>query len=106
MNADMPHFKDNNTGLMHVLSHINSARRAGRTNCGLYIEFYQHELFFNVTVPTCIPCVGAQDIPSRDDAVEDRWEDVVARCALAGNHLVQCDNDGYCFKCGYQDDPP
>lgn len=93
--------------LMHVLSHVNSACRAGRTNCAMYIEFHRDDLdALALSVPTCLQCIGARDIPVWDDAVEERWEDVVTRCSLNGWHLDQCDNDGYCMKCGYADDPP
>lgn len=54
------------TQLMHVLSHVNSARRAGRTNCGMYLEFFHHQLHED-SVPTCLQCLGARDIPVWDD---------------------------------------
>jgi hypothetical protein len=91
--------------LVHILSHVNSAKRAGRTACAQYIEFRPWDLN-NEAVPTCLLCIGETNIPAWDDAVEERWEDVVTRCALLGRHQVQCDNDGYCMECGYQDDAP
>lgn len=29
----------------------------------------------------------------------------VAACVLAGDHLLDCDDDGYCNACGNQDGP-
>jgi len=71
----------------------------------MYLEFKPDEVFEGA-LPTCLLCLGERNIPVWDDAVEERWEDVVTRCALAGKHQVQCDNDGYCMDCGYADDAP
>jgi hypothetical protein len=94
---------DSTTSLEHVLSHVNPEQRAGRTMCGRYIEFWPADVTDDA--PTCLQCLGAALVTAPDDAVHERWEDVVRHCALSGKHLVQADNDGYCCACGYQDDP-
>ena len=72
--------------LTHILSHVNPEKRAGRTSCGRYIEFWPEDID-DSTTPTCLQCVGAAPVVSPDYAVIDRWQDIVAHCAMAGTHL-------------------
>lgn len=91
--------------IIHTLSHVNFEKRACRTLCGRYEDVFPDDVEAQA-VTTCFSCLSVPLVVERDSNVEDRWEDRVRRCALDGMHLVQADNDGYCFACGYQDDPP
>lgn len=111
-------------GILHSFRHMNKERRAGLTNCGMLVEFWPVALL--ETAPTCVVCViyipppcrcpkvligrliaGHRpycDVVANFDAIEERNEDVVRRCAQRGIHNKECDDYGFCLECGYQFD--
>lgn len=108
-------------GLLHSFRHMNKERRAGLTNCGMYVEFRPNAL--SEHAPTCVPCAGYiaplcecpktelgprivnhyPDCPVVEgfDAVDERIDDVVRRCVEQGTHNTQCGDYGFCLECGY-----
>lgn len=85
--------------LVHQLSHINREKRAGRTWCGRYIEFWPNQL---LDAPvTCLLCIGEpqlDDLKNAQRDVDERGDDIVMRCKL---HLQVTLLDGRCSQCGY-----
>lgn len=46
----------------------------------------------------------------RVNRIEMNWDEMVAHskalvtaCTEDGTHLIECDNDGFCMSCGYQE---
>lgn len=92
----------------HELSHWNTERRAGRTNCGRYEEFWPKDLAEDMPV-TCLSCVTSPaPEPSelhaqraRED-VDERREDVIRACGPQhGKWRSLYHDDGRCWRCGY-----
>lgn len=92
-------------GLVHDFSHLNRERRAGRTWCGKFAEFWPKDLVGDVVVVvSCLACVAQPHIPidAFDDpsAIQERWEDRVRACG-ENRHNRRCDVLGNCVECGY-----
>lgn len=92
-----------NEGLVHGFSHINRERRAGRTFCGQYVEFWPKDLVEDCVV-TCLGCVS-QPRPRPEEfdnpsAIQERWEDRVRECG-ENRHNLERDKLGNCVHCGY-----
>ena len=87
--------------LVHALSHINCEKRAGRTWCNRYIEFWPYQL---LDVPVmCVTCIAQPDLTpdqwrqaKRD--VDERGDDRVMGCR---DHLAFVDPERRCHLCGY-----
>lgn len=90
-------------GLVHDFSHLNPERRAGRTFCGRYVEFWPRDLVEDGVV-TCLGCVAQpRPRPAKFDspnAVFERWEDRVRECG-ENRHNLKRDERGNCVCCGY-----
>lgn len=54
-----------------------------------------------MTHDNCLEC-GFNHDTHKSDAIE--WH-VIDECKQVGDHLVDCDSDGYCNACGYQCSP-
>lgn len=87
--------------LVHQLSHMNEEKRAGRTWCGRYIEFWPDRLLDGpVTCLVCIaqPPLSVEEWRKAKRDVDERGDDLVMRCRL---HLQVTLPDGRCSQCGY-----
>lgn len=87
--------------LVHQLSHMNEEKRAGRTWCGRYIEFWPDQLLDEpVSCLQCIvePPLSVDEWRKAKRDVDERGDDLVMRCR---DHLYHKDEDGRCSRCGY-----
>lgn len=88
-------------GMVHTLSHVNNEKRAGRTFCSRYVEFWPKDLVEDVAV-TCLTCLveptHSEVIERAQRDVDERGDDIVMRCQ---DHLYHRDEDGRCSRCGY-----
>lgn len=121
--------------LIHVLLLINKEKRAGRTACQQYVDTHPREIIdarATLVHPTCVRCLGAMDcdcdkvrvdiggaprsmlidghepacnVVVGQDAIDERYEDIINNCTARGQHLQDVDDDGFCQACGYQDTP-
>lgn len=88
-------------GLVHAFSHMNEEKRAGRTWCGRYIEFWPSQLLDEaVTCLTCVsqPSLSVDEWRKAKRDVDERGDDIVMRCK---HHLRTLLADGKCVHCGY-----
>lgn len=88
--------------LVHEFSHLNRERRAGRTWCGHYVEFWPKDLVEDAVV-TCLACIARPGIVDTFDnpiAIQERWEDIVRNCG-ENRHNLRRDALGNCVECGY-----
>jgi hypothetical protein len=87
--------------LVHSLSHMNEEKRAGRTWCGQYIEFWPDHL---KDLPvTCLECIAQPELSPEEwrkakRDVDERGDDWAMR---RKNHLEKITGDGRCAFCGY-----
>lgn len=88
-------------GLVHELSHVNREKRAGRTWCNRYIEFWPDHL---QDIPvTCLLCIARPALTAKEEAeaqrdVDERGDDIVMACK---HHFRTTQEDGSCTHCGY-----
>lgn len=95
-------FKD---GVVHAFSHINEEKRAGRTWCGRYVEFWAHDLCDDTVPVSCLTCLSQPQLTVEEwrnahRDIDERGDDIAMRCGT--KHRERVDEHDRCTWCGYR----
>jgi hypothetical protein len=92
--------------VIHRIDYANIEKRAGRTRCGRYLEFWPSDIVAGEDGATCLECVVMSLPPltpglvmSDDAAVDERGDDIAQYCGAS--HMAALDVNGRCARCGY-----